>query len=68
MKALISQLLPYYIPSAGGTNNMGQCGKAATAAALLLRLATPALAANHTTCLLDELPGTASDVAAQDLV
>lgn len=34
-------------------------------ALLLSTLATPALAANMATCLLDKLPGTQNDVAAQ---
>jgi hypothetical protein len=34
-------------------------------AALLLTLAVPAFAANFATCLLDKLPGTQNDVAAQ---
>ncbi len=46
---------------------MGQFSKAATAAALLLELAAPALASNHATCPLDKLPSTANDVAAQAL-
>lgn len=44
---------------------MGIISKAATGAALLFGLAAPTMAANHATCLLDKLPGTANDVAAQ---
>lgn len=44
---------------------MGMISKATAGAALFLGLAAPVLAANHATCLLDKLPGTANDVAAQ---
>lgn len=44
---------------------MGMIIKAATAATLLLGLAAPAMAANFATCVLDKLPGTANEVAAQ---
>lgn len=44
---------------------MGMIKKVTTGAMLLLGLAAPALAANYATCLLDKLPGTANDVAAQ---
>lgn len=44
---------------------MSQLSRATIGAALLLGLAAPALAANFATCVLDKLPGTANDVAAQ---
>lgn len=44
---------------------MVQLSKFAVRAAGLLGIAAPAIAANFATCVLDKLPGTANDVAAQ---
>ncbi len=44
---------------------MRMISRVLTGMGLVLGIAAPAMAANFATCLLDKLPGTANDVAAQ---